>query len=143
MNSPQPIKNLCITCEKMAGVFSLQRCSENFCLPHTSVHREFVQESMNEILQNYDQFHSFQNSISVCSSMIKKKRVQVPMQIILLGITSKSVSNISNPYRNPTSYDWTEKNPVYLAENSQHLEVDLRKSPFLWELNVHLFSDND
>jgi len=98
---------------------------------------------------------------------------------ILFGITSKIASNISNPYKNPTFYGWTEKNLVYLAgvpernfngyksdfqnndiylltidcnqeminlknERTNHsfdLDIDLRKCPFPWQLNVHLFND--
>lgn len=99
---------------------------------------------------------------------------------IILGITSKNHSNISNPYRNPTFYGWTEKNLVYRAgvpeENfhgyvsdfrnddtylltidcqqerinlnnirtnrSYDLDIDVRKCPLPWELNVHLLNDN-
>jgi hypothetical protein len=56
MNSPRAVNNSCITCGKMAGVFSCRGCLGNFCLRHTGVHREILQKSMNEILQNYDQF---------------------------------------------------------------------------------------
>ena len=98
---------------------------------------------------------------------------------IILGIISRTHANISNPYRNPTFYGWTEKNLVYRAgvaeenfrgymsdfENddtllltidchqqrinltntrtnrSYDLEVDGRKCPLPWELNVHLYND--
>lgn len=99
---------------------------------------------------------------------------------IILGITSRNQSNVSNPYRNPTFYGWTEKNLVYLAgvaeENfhgyisdfrnddtfvltidcqqerinltntrtnrSYDLDIDVRKCPLPWELNVHLLNEN-
>ncbi len=100
---------------------------------------------------------------------------------ILFGITSKNASNISNPYKNPTLYGWTENNFVYLAgipEKNFHgyqsdfrnndiyvltidcnqkrinlinertnrsfdLIINLRKCPFPWQLNVHLFNNGE
>jgi hypothetical protein len=317
MNSPRQVKNPCITCGKMAGVFACRGCSGNFCLRHTSVHRELLQKSMNEIVQNYDQFKRniqgqnieqyqqilieqidrweqqslekirqladdtrqqlitiirdqnenlkekieelneqidsarqdggfYENDLQEWSerlnelqrNFIEQQTIKIDEEIgaipfipkisinvlsndheeassspyedysplnekdeyssgkhllrfkidqyesnssILLGITSKTISNISNPYRNPTFYGWTEKNLVYLAgipeENfngyesdfqtndtyvltidcnreminltnartnrSFDLDIDLRKCPFPWELNVHLFNDSE
>jgi hypothetical protein len=317
MNSPRPVKNSCTTCGKMAGVFFCRGCSGNFCLRHTNVHRELLQKSMNEIVQNYEQFKRniqeynieqyqqilieqidrwekqslekihqladytrqqlvtiirdqnenfnekfdhlkeqielarqdggfYENDLREWSerlnqlqrNFIDQQAIKIDEEVsaisfipkicinvlsndqdetssspyedysplngkdeyssgkhllrfkidqyesnssILLGITSKSVSNISNPYKNPTFYGWTEKNLVYLAGNpeekfngyesdfqtndtyvltidcneeiihltnvrtnrSYSLDVDLRKCPFPWELNVHLFNDGD
>ena len=317
MTPRRAVKTPCLTCGKMVGIFSCRGCSGNFCLRHTSVHRDLLQKSMNEILHHYDQFRRnlqgqsleecreilmeqinrweeqsiekirqlaretrqqlmttirdqnehlkdklgelkgqidlarqdggfYENDLKEWSQrlqqlqrcFIEQQTVQIDAEMgsipfiprislrifdndraelnsspyevysplkekdayssgkhllrfkieeyqshssVVLGITSKTVSNISNPYRNPTFYGWTEKNRVYLAgvpqENfhgyrsdfrsndtyiltidcnqeminltntrtnrSYDLQIDLRKCPFPWELNVHLFNDGE
>ncbi|UJR32368.1 hypothetical protein I4U23_019830 [Adineta vaga] len=55
MFSTKGLKNGCTTCGKMVGIFACRGCSENFCLSHTTDHREHLQNSMNEIIYNYEQ----------------------------------------------------------------------------------------
>jgi hypothetical protein len=55
MASSRRQKNSCMTCGTMTGIFSCRGCTKNFCLRHTTEHREQLQKSMNEIVYNYDQ----------------------------------------------------------------------------------------
>lgn len=305
------LKSPCIICGKMAGVFSCRGCSENFCLRHTSIHREQLQTTMDEILHHHEQFRRnlqgqnleqnqenlleqinrweeqslekirrlaeetrqqlvrivreqnvslnehlaqlkeqidrarqdggfYENDLKSWSNRLQQLQrnftEQQTIQIdertgaspfipriflhdrvrvnsspyedysprkdkdvyssgkhlvrfkiedyqrntsIILGIISRTHANISNPYRNPTFYGWTEKNLVYRAgvieenfrgymsdfrnndalllmidcqqerinltntrtNHSYDLDVDVRKCPLPWELNVHLFND--
>ncbi|CAF0860599.1 unnamed protein product [Rotaria sordida] len=45
----------CATCGKTAGIFTCRGCSENFCLPHTNEHREFLEKQMNDIILIHNQ----------------------------------------------------------------------------------------
>ncbi|CAF0805078.1 unnamed protein product [Rotaria sordida] len=54
MGSTKRQQNLCTICGTMVGVFSCHGCNKNFCLIHTSEHRDFLQKSMNEISNNCD-----------------------------------------------------------------------------------------
>lgn len=52
----QQVKYPCLICGKMVGVFTCRGCAGNFCLRHTSEHREYLQKTLNDILYNYDIF---------------------------------------------------------------------------------------
>ncbi|CAF3592009.1 unnamed protein product [Rotaria sp. Silwood1] len=52
MASTRRQQNLCTICGAMAGVFLCRGCNNNFCLIHTTEHRNFLQKSMNDIDHN-------------------------------------------------------------------------------------------
>lgn len=45
----------CATCGKTAGIFTCRGCSENFCLPHTNEHREFLEKQMQDVIIIHNQ----------------------------------------------------------------------------------------
>ncbi|CAF2573481.1 unnamed protein product [Rotaria sp. Silwood2] len=54
MASTKRQQNLCTICGAMVGVFICRGCTKNYCLLHTSEHRDLLQRSMNEINHNCD-----------------------------------------------------------------------------------------
>jgi hypothetical protein len=56
MSYPERQQNSCATCGKSAGIFTCRGCTENFCLRHTNEHREFLDQQMNDIIINHNQF---------------------------------------------------------------------------------------
>ncbi|CAF3584807.1 unnamed protein product [Adineta steineri] len=49
-------KTLCFTCDKEKITYSCEGCSKRFCLIHLTEHQQILNEELNHIINDYDQF---------------------------------------------------------------------------------------
>ncbi|CAF0746308.1 unnamed protein product [Adineta ricciae] len=56
MASSNPQKVLCVTCNKVTGLFTCRGCQQNFCTSHVAEHRQELGKQMDEITVEHDRF---------------------------------------------------------------------------------------
>ncbi|CAF1307658.1 unnamed protein product [Adineta steineri] len=49
-------KTLCFTCNKEKITYSCEGCSQRFCLVHLNEHKQILNDELNHIINDYDQF---------------------------------------------------------------------------------------
>ncbi|CAF0985270.1 unnamed protein product [Adineta steineri] len=127
-------KARCFVCNKEKNTYSCKGCSNEFCFPHLTEHRQRIETQLEEIINDYDQFQQTivqqkqnpHNSSLIqqinqweTNSMEKIRQTAEECRQTAMELTQKSISEVEKKFSN------LSKKLKKIREENEFNEIDL------------------
>ncbi|CAF1085836.1 unnamed protein product [Adineta steineri] len=127
-------KARCLVCNKEKNTYSCKGCSNEFCFPHLTEHRQRIETQLEEIINDYDQFQQAivqqkrnpHNSSLIqqinqweTNSIEKIRQTAEECRETAMELTQKSISEVEKKFSN------LSKKLKKIREENEFNEIDL------------------